>query len=700
MASTGCGKTIANAKIMRALANDSDSLRYVLALGLRTLTLQTGDEYRDRIGLQNDELAVLIGSSAVKELHDKAKREQNEEPSFEELGSESLENLLDEEVDYANDPSTEFLDVLFLKPDKKQEKQRYEKQKKQVDRSKAFLYKPVLACTIDHIIAATETIRGGKYILPCLRLLSSDLVIDEVDDFDGKDLVAIGRLIHLAGMLGRKVMISSATIPPALAEGFFNAYQEGWRLHCLFRQAHPFIACAWVDEFGTQIERLENADSISRCDQYRATHNQFIVKRVINLQKQPVKRRAFIVRCAELIQETSDQSKQQRYFDLIRQTVSQLHRHHHTVDAKTGKKVSFGVIRMANIPPCVALTQHLLAAEWSETVAPKVMAYHSRQVLLLRHEQEKHLDAVLKRKEKPGEMPAAFNNKTIRHHLNNTEADDVIFILAATPVEEVGRDHDFDWAIIEPSSYRSIIQLAGRVRRHRQNGIEHPNIAVMQYNLRALRKDGKAVYCRPGYENGKSLKLATHDLTELIDEDCLNKTVNAIPRIQQADPLDPKGKLADLEHQSMLKCLMHYKDEGPQGLQAWLSESWWLTALPQQLNRFRESQPEIVLHYVWRDGGPTFCEKDERGQFIARQSMLNITLAEPMPEHIKARLWLDRDYQQALYQHSQTSPQDSKLTEEELMIKNSKRFGEITLPENDDRKWLYSDQLGLFLVMT
>ncbi|HKK68631.1 MAG TPA: HD domain-containing protein, partial [Bacteroidales bacterium] len=69
MASTGCGKTFANAKVMRALSKDGDSLRYVLALGLRTLTLQTGDEYRERIGLDETELAVLIGSRAVMDLH-------------------------------------------------------------------------------------------------------------------------------------------------------------------------------------------------------------------------------------------------------------------------------------------------------------------------------------------------------------------------------------------------------------------------------------------------------------------------------------------------------------------------------------------------------------------------------------------------------------------------------------------------------
>ena len=73
MASTGCGKTFANAKVMQALSEDLNSLRYVLALGLRTLTLQTGDEYREKIGLNDSELAVLIGSKAIQKLHQRNK---------------------------------------------------------------------------------------------------------------------------------------------------------------------------------------------------------------------------------------------------------------------------------------------------------------------------------------------------------------------------------------------------------------------------------------------------------------------------------------------------------------------------------------------------------------------------------------------------------------------------------------------------
>ncbi len=77
MASTGCGKTFANAKIMRALSVDGESLRYILALGLITLALQTGDEYRNRIGLDDSELAVLIGSKAIMELHNQKEESEN-----------------------------------------------------------------------------------------------------------------------------------------------------------------------------------------------------------------------------------------------------------------------------------------------------------------------------------------------------------------------------------------------------------------------------------------------------------------------------------------------------------------------------------------------------------------------------------------------------------------------------------------------
>ncbi|MFC0351207.1 type I-F CRISPR-associated helicase Cas3f [Undibacterium danionis] len=692
MASTGCGKTMANAKLMRALSDDGESLRFILALGLRTLTLQTGDEYRDRIGLGSDELAVLIGSSAVKALHDKSKSKLVvTESTYDEAGSESLEALLDEDIDYDESPTAEFLDAIFPKHEKKL-----------AEKNKAFLYKPVLACTIDHLMAATETTRGGKYILPCLRLLSSDLVIDEIDDFDGNDLISIGRLIHLAGMLGRKVMISSATIPPTLAEGYFNAYQEGWRIHRQFLDAHANIACAWVDEFNTQVHFIDQATSEDRYLQYRSTHKDFIQSRVKQLLSQVIKRKAYIVPCIALIREQAADKSEILFFEQMKFAATQLHLAHHSVDNLTGKKISFGVMRVANIPPCIALTNYLLETDWPEGCTPKVMAYHSRQVLLLRHEQEQHLDQVLKRKEKSDEMPIAFDNPIIRQHINQAKTEHVLFILVATPVEEVGRDHDFDWAVIEPSSYRSIIQLAGRVRRHRTTAVTQTNIAIMQTNLKALRNKNAAAYCRPGFENAKSLRLKTHDLCHLLDEELLNKKVDATPRILPVDVLRPAERLADLEHQAISNILTNYKAKGPERLQDWLTAYWWMTALPQQLTRFRASKPELSMFLVWETGQTCFCEKDEKGKPIPRETMLGIRRSSELPSKISERLWLNRSYEQALRRECGFD-QQTNLTDhdEQIMRTKSLRYGEISIPINPDDKsyggkeFEYSDQFGL-----
>ena len=68
MASTGLGKTFANARIMYGLSNPRQGCRFSIALGLRTLTLQTGQALTELMHLDADDLAVLIGSQSVKTL--------------------------------------------------------------------------------------------------------------------------------------------------------------------------------------------------------------------------------------------------------------------------------------------------------------------------------------------------------------------------------------------------------------------------------------------------------------------------------------------------------------------------------------------------------------------------------------------------------------------------------------------------------
>ncbi|EIC29308.1 type I-F CRISPR-associated helicase Cas3f [Methylomicrobium album] len=679
MASTGSGKTLANAKIMQSLSEGGDSLRYVLALGLRTLTLQTGDEYRSRIGLDNSELAVMIGSRAVLELHTQAQQGLKEDASANQQGgSESAEALWeDNEVDF--DIPEEALSALGTV---------WTDRSGRIDKRKQkFLYAPVLACTVDHLMAATETRRGGRYILPCLRLMSSDLVIDEIDDFDGDDLVAIGRLIHLAGMLGRKVMISSATIPPDLAEGYFNAYRSGWRLFAQSRRVKSQIGCTWIDEFDSRVRTLQNADLSG----YRQAHAGFIEKRCANLQnpdKTQVKRIGEMVECPGPGGDLD--GLKQSYFAAITQTIVRLHCRHAFLEPDHGKRVSFGVVRMANVTPCVELARYLAAADWPEGIDIRVMAYHSRQVLLLRHHQERHLDDVLKR----NRPDAGCNDPVIRRHLHESLAENLIFILVATPVEEVGRDHDFDWAVVEPSSYRSIIQLAGRVLRHRELVPSEPNIALLRYNLRALLgADGEPAYCYPGYED-KNNRLNTHDLSELIPATQLS-SIDALPRIRCSPKPQPGNNLADLEHRRIQSLLTAYAQCGPESLQGWLDGCWWLTGLPQNLTPFRQQTCEQTLYDVPDEkGNSRFVEKTREDGINTVEKTYKVSRVE-LTGREKERWWLHRDYRELLEQQAEKSGLS--------LLGTALRYGEINVEVsekdiNNGKRFAYGEQLGFWKI--
>lgn len=672
MASTGCGKTMANAKIMEAVSEDGESLRYVLALGLRSLTLQTGDEYRDRIGLSPDEMAVIIGSNAVLKLHQQSPGSSSDPSIYGEDGT-----LMEQELGCVNTQSesqNQFLNI-FFDPDHPDSAQK----------NKNFLYKPVLVTTIDHMMGAVETKRGGRYILPSLRLMSSDLVIDEIDDFDRKDLTAIARLVHLAGMYGRNVAISSATIPPDLAEGMYRSYMAGLACRNAFFSEKKAGTVVWCDEFRTDVQTMDTEDS-----RFAENHDRFIKARIEKLKKEPAKRRGFLFPC-KVNDDESDLIKE--YFSSIKQAVLQLHRDHHVVDRKTGKNISIGVIRMANVNPCVELSLYLMQCNWPDHTAVRVMTYHSRQILLLRHEQEKYLDSVLKRKQENGQV-VDIEDPVMRNHIDHETEEDIIFILVATPVEETGRDHDFDWAVIEPSSGRSIIQLAGRVLRHRKSAgnISHENVAVMDYNLRGLQGQERA-FIWPGYEDGRYV-LETHCMEELIDGKRLEEKIDAVPRIRKASHLEPCRRLIDLEQQIMAD-FNSFTDTGPQCINGWNYEAWWMTALPQEMNRFRRADiPEEKLYAKYIDGKVCLCELD------ADTSCSKAYGIEPytgMTPGMKKRLWLsdeERNYIKLL--ESLAAGQDGP--KEKLMKRYSEIFGEITVPasKNNAKTLLYSDQLGLF----
>lgn len=661
MAGTGCGKTFANAKIMQAMAEDGKSLRYSLLLGLRSLTLQTGREYRTRVGIDDSEMAVLVGAGAVKDLYD-------EREAWEDSNDTSRMNeLLPGEVQADFPQEDDFLQVLAS------------------GKNRDLLYAPVLVATIDHLMPAVESVRGGRHILPLLRMMSADIVIDEIDDFTGADLVAIARLVHMAGMMGRNVVLSSATIPPDLAEGMFSAYWSGRREYAHFFGCPESVSCVWCDEFHSKIKGFSGKSGENILEGYRQQHKTFSKRHGEELKMQPGKRFGWLVPCGHLLAVPVDE-RVPGYFHAMQEAILQMHGQYAIRDKKTGKNISIGLVRLAHIGPCVRAAQYLFKAAWPADVAPRILAYHSRQTALLRSFQERYLDNVLKRKGQEGEE-VDFEDAVLRRHIEGATAQNIIFILVATPVEEVGRDHDFDWAVVEPSSYRSIIQLAGRVRRHRCALFKSAgkNIAIMQYNVEGLTKTKGAVFCKPGFESGKYL-LSSHDMNVLVDTQELSEGIDASPRIVRPEELHPHDSLIHLEHQ----VLTDFRDLSCFGagyLHGWQEEMWWLTGLPQQFNKFREGEQNIELCLMETDDGNwAFHEKDMlTGTWITRGGVYDIGYGK---EEDSARFWLQRDYQEAFTRYVEARGDRSVNI----------RVGILSLPRRvaEERHLLYSDQYGMY----
>ncbi|MDF5813206.1 HD domain-containing protein [Pseudomonas aeruginosa] len=344
-----------------------------------------------------------------------------------------------------------------------------------------LLEAPILACTIDHLMPASESLRGGHQIAPLLRLMTSDLVLDEVDDFDIDDLPALSRLVHWAGLFGSRVLLSSATLPPALVQGLFEAYRSGREIFQRHRGAPgraTEICCAWFDEFSSQSSAHGAVTSFSEAQ------TTFVAQRLAKLEQLPPRRQARL--CTVHAAGEARPALCRELAGQMNTWMADLHRCHHT--EHQGRRISFGLLRLANIEPLIELAQAILARGAPEGLNVHLCVYHSRHPLLVRSAIERQLDELLKRSD--DDAAALFARPTLAKALQASTERDHLFVVLASPVAEVGRDHDYDWAIVEPSSMRSIIQLAGRIRRHR-SGFSGEANACTCYRAISARWKGK-----------------------------------------------------------------------------------------------------------------------------------------------------------------------------------------------------------------
>jgi CRISPR-associated endonuclease/helicase Cas3 len=673
MASTGKGKTLANAKIMYAIGLECGRARFSVALGLRTLTLQTGREFREKLDLSDEQLAIMVGGIAVKQLFENEQNKNNpakqaspsELDPFDSNGIESQSALLDPDlfIDYQGD-SLEHSISQWTHSNEKLEK---------------LLQAPVLVSTIDHLIPATEGTKGGKQIAPMLRLLTSDLVLDEPDDFGLDDLPALCRLVHWAGMLGSRVLLSTATMPPALAYSLFQAYSAGWEQYARanIENWNKQITCAWIDEFGARSEAVEQFDT------FKEQHQKFIKHRITKLaeQSKPQRKGEIIA-----VSQNSDDTIAKRIAQTLRDNIQRLHEQHQ--QTQDGKTISIGLVRMANIDPLVAVAKELLKLDAQPDTCIHYCVYHSGYPLAIRSYLETQLDKILYRKK-----PDAIW-KNVKDVLDKHSQPQHIFVVLASPVAEVGRDHDYDWAIVEPSSMRSIIQLAGRVLRHRDHIPETANILLLNQNYKALEPNTSEKICfeKPGFEL-KELRLAKHDLESVLDAEQYQH-INAIPRItlpkSYRKESDKYLNLVELEHKALANQLV---GEQKSAKAWWKNHPHWCGEVQRQ-QRFRQSKSDEAYylwltdeysspHWLWKNE-EVYPAKFGEGSIIIKHEN-NLTFG------VGIDFWFDL---KAITIYSELA-KDMGIDLEEV----SQRFGEVRLinySNNQYQKYNYHPNLGLY----
>lgn len=563
MASTGTGKTIANARMAYGLSNENDGCRFNILLGLRTLTLQTGKALQERTGLGEAELATLVGSSVVRDLHSEAHREVS--------GSESSEDVVDKN------------DAIYYEGELTQSKFGEWLGNQRRQSLMKLLSAPVLVSTIDYLMPATESARGGGQLAPMMRLLSSDIVLDEPDDFGLKDQPALCRLVYWSGMLGGRVILSSATLAPALVEALFTAYRAGrleYSNSVLSNAGGSEVVCGWVDEHGAKSHK------VAAVDEFTHYHKRFVKKRISKLEKATPRR------LAELLPLVAANTPEKSMADTIASGIWRLHEHHGITHESSNKKISVGLVRMANINPLVAVAQELALLNVPKDTEINVCVYHARHLLLRRHLIEKDLDSLLNRSDEN----LIWSHKAIQPALKRQPRNQ-IFIVLATAVAEVGRDHCYDWAIVEPSSMRSIVQLAGRVLRHREQvGSQQPNMLLLEENFNALRGISPC-FSNPGFES-EEFQLDNHELTHCLP---IHHYQHPAPRscITESDDPDVSQDMVDMEHAAMRAELLSKPD------QSWPANLWWREPVRwayqmQYRTRFRKGPPN-QLHALVTD---------------------------------------------------------------------------------------------------
>lgn len=599
MAGTGTGKTRGAPTILAgaALGDARPEQRYFrmsLGLGLRVLATQSASEYVSDLGFNDQDVSVLVGQAPLAFSKGEDRDERNN------TGSESQIEIPDwlkvemaaggvpdqgdpREADWLRSLSVDtgrglpaFCEKIISSADPGKGKSA------KAAAARRLLSPPVMVGTIDHLMGVAAPV-NARYLMQAMRVATSDLILDEIDQFDGEDIAAIGRLVYQTAAAGRRVIIMSATLTPDIATALHAAYREGWSVYAVSRGASDNVnllvtgdaprSCRTNAEGGTLETILAESSAVTLAALADAP---------------PARRGAILPPC-------------DTWENIVDQIDTACHRLHETNAVEMeGFRVSFGMIRMTRISHTAALAAQLPSGEVEDRLRV-TLCLHSQFPRLLRGWIESRLKKALTRK---GDDPNAGLRSLCRaekifERASETSVRDVEIVLITSPVIETGNDLDFDWAILDPISTRSIIQAAGRVWRHRQAVGSATNVMILGRSPIAMQ-GGKL--SMPGVETKAhqdtgvetpSLDAFDGRLFSALAGTADFTVINAAPVLQE----DISFPLRDAEAQLRASMIGTEQDTATRPLGLYIrSVSSRMTQRMPLVRRFRRSDTRSVLY--------------------------------------------------------------------------------------------------------
>ncbi len=475
MSGTGTGKT-RGAPTILANATFFDKLPYRryfrmnLCLGLRVLAKQSAREYVKGLKFSSSEIAVMIGTTPI-DFPEKDQKIEDEVGhssyvdlpdwiSVEQLGRKIPEVGTSEEKKWLQSLSLDthrglplFLDRVLDSSDKDKS-----------SRLRLFLEAPIMVGTIDHLMGVASPI-NSRFLMQTVRLISSDLILDEIDQYDSEDLAAVVRLVFQSGAAGRRVIIMSATLTDEIIETFYRAYNCGWKEYARSKGICANVNILLCGENPASV--LTNSKGQPLPHLIQKCRN-LIIK---DIRSKPALRRGEILCNPDNWKELVKQ---------IDQGCSRLH-DINSINVK-GYRVSVGLVKMTRIVHTVALASQIPSGNLKERNHMRfLVCVHAHLPRLNRAYIETELHRALNRK---GRDPSKglfclCDKQDVFRRTSDKNLNDIEIVIITSPVIETGNDLDFDYAILDPISTRSIIQASGRVQRHRLTQGEQNNVLIL-----------------------------------------------------------------------------------------------------------------------------------------------------------------------------------------------------------------------------